>query len=145
MTSCESLGMGLLSGYLDHELTQGEAQKVRIHLENCAECNALYEDMKNMREVSMNTRFKEPRDHEWNELPKTVAGGFMRRLGWLIVIIWAVLTVGFTLWQIAASPENLLIKVLIFGGLSGFTLLFISVVLDRLKAAKNDPYRKVDK
>ena len=28
----------LISGYLDGELTQGDAQRVRVHLEDCAVC-----------------------------------------------------------------------------------------------------------
>ena len=28
----------LLSGYLDHALTQADEQRVRIHLEDCATC-----------------------------------------------------------------------------------------------------------
>lgn len=32
-----------LSAYLDGELTAGEAEKIRSHIDNCAECRAVYE------------------------------------------------------------------------------------------------------
>ena len=36
-------------------------------------------------------------------------------------------------------------RVLVFGGLSAFALLFLSVLLDRINAARTDPYREVEK
>ena len=36
-------------------------------------------------------------------------------------------------------------KLLIFGGLSGAALLFVSVLIDRLAIMRNDPYRRVQR
>ena len=45
----------LISGYLDRELTQGEAQRVRLHLEDCAECRSLADEITRLREATMAT------------------------------------------------------------------------------------------
>ncbi len=145
MSQCNGLNQDLISGYLDNELTQGLEQRVRIHLEDCEVCRRIHEEMKQMREVSMNTQFKEPDNDQWGELPKTPASSFFRRIGWLFFLAWAVLIAGYTIYEIATGPEDLFGKLLFFGGISGFLLLFLSVLIDRLKTLKNDPYRRIDK
>ena len=135
----------LLSGYLDGELTQQEEQHVRIHLEDCAPCRTVFEDLSNLREVAMNTPIKEPEDSQWNEAPKNVASSVSRGLGWLLVVLWAVLMTGFALWQFWQEADDLWARLLVFGGLSAFGLLFISVLLDRIRSSQSDRYREVKK
>ena len=43
------------------------------------------------------------------------------------------------------SDEPLAGKLIVFGGWTGFGLLFLGVLLDRLKAMKTDRYREVEK
>ena len=38
----------LLSGYLDSELTQGDEQRVRLHLEGCAACKSEIEELRKL-------------------------------------------------------------------------------------------------
>lgn len=135
----------LLSGALDHELTQRDAQRVRLHLEDCAACRAVFAEMQQLREVTMTTRVDEPRDIQWDESPRTTVSAVSRRLGWLIALIWLAGTTGFALWQLAISPEDLAPKLIVFGGLFGGALLFASVLLDRLRDARTDRYRGVDR
>jgi len=60
-------------------------------------------------------------------------------------VIWLVGLSAFGLWQFITSPENLLEKLLVVGGVAGFVLLFVSILLDRLKDSKTDRYRRVQK
>ena len=62
-----------------------------------------------------------------------------------VAIIWAVALAGFGLWQFWQGSENLMERFLVFGGLSALVLLFLSVLLDRLRTAQTDPYREVEK
>ena len=135
----------LLSGYLDGELTQAGAQRVRIHLEDCAACRESYDELRTLREATMTTRLDEPRDVQWDERPTGLFSGLSRGVGWLVLIVWAVGTAGFGLWQLATGPENLAEKLMVFGGLFGVALLFGSILLDRLKTARTDRYREVQK
>ena len=44
----------MLSGYLDGELTQGDRQRVQLHLESCAKCRTAFDEMAELR-VRMST------------------------------------------------------------------------------------------
>ena len=135
----------LLTGYLDGVLTQGDEQRVRLHLEDCPRCRSLVEDLREMREVTMTTRFEVPSDEQWNEAPRGAASGLAFGLGWLMLIIWLVGVSGFALGQLWSGPESLAEKFLAFGAISGFALLFLSVLIDRIRAARTDRYRGVKK
>lgn len=135
----------LLSGHLDGELTQAARQRVRIHLEDCAACRAAYRELAQLREATMTTRLDEPRDLEWDERPRGPLSALSRGFGWLVLIVWALGTAAFGLWQLATGPDDLAVKIIVFGGLFGVGLLFVSILVDRLRAVRSDPYREVQK
>lgn len=130
----------LLSGYLDEELTQADEQRTRLHLERCAGCRAALAEMKAIREVAMTTKFTEPDSGEWGELPRGRASSAFRSLGWTVVVVWAAVTAGYAAWGLATGPEDLAAKLLAFGGISGVALLLVSVLIDRVRAARTDRY-----
>lgn len=135
----------LLSGYLDGMLTQQDEQRIRLHLEACGSCRQVVDEMKSLREVTMTSTFSTPPEDQWDERPR---GGFSRLsfgLGWAIVIAWVVGIVGFILGQLWSGPESLTEKLLIFGAITGFALLLLSVLIDRLKRLESDRYRRVEK
>lgn len=135
----------LLSGFLDRALTQGDEQRVRLHLEDCPECRTRLAEMTALREITMSTRFAFPADDQWDETPHGPVSLWSRRLGWALLGTWAAGLACFLLWQMASGPEGLLEKSLVFGGLLGAALLFISVLSDRLRAMPSDRYRNVFK
>ena len=144
--SCpKNFDQSLISGYLDRELTQAAEQRVRVHLEDCAACRALYEELATLREATMTTTFKEPDDSQWDERPRSLGSGLSRGLGWMIAILWLALTAGYGLWAAWTGTENLVEKLLVFGGVAGFALLFLSVLLDRIRASRSDRYREVQR
>ena len=135
----------MLSGYVDRELTQGDEQRVRVHLEDCAACRTQVEDMQQLREVTMSSRFNVPVDDQWSEAPRGAASWLAFGLGWTFLIVWVSIVVGFALWQFWTSDEPIAGKLLAFAPVSGVALLFLSVLIDRLKAMRTDPYRTVQK
>ena len=135
----------LLSGYLDRVLTQEEEQRVRLHLEDCPSCRSLVADLAQMREATMTTQFEVPSEDQWNEAPRGAASGVAFGLGWLMLVIWLVGVTGFALGQLWSGPESLTEKFLAFGAISGIALLFVSVLIDRIRTAKSDRYRGVKK
>lgn len=134
-----------LSGYLDQALTQGAEQRVRVHVEDCAHCRALYEELRTHREVTMTTRFSEPSDSQWDERPRGAAAGLTRGLGWLFVIVWLAAVAAFGAWQWWQAPQTLFERLLAFVPVSGLGLLLLSVVLDRIRAARTDRYTEVQR
>ena len=93
----------------------------------------------------MSTEFHKPDDSQWDERPKTGMSLIARGTGWIVAVIWAVFLTGYALWQFWQGSANLVERILVFGGLSALVLLFTSVLLDRLRASRTDPYREVEK
>jgi anti-sigma factor RsiW len=135
----------LLSGYVDGELTQGDEQRVRVHVEDCAKCRTQVEEMQQVREVTMSSRFKVPADDQWSEAPRGATSRLAFGLGWTFVIVWASIVGGYALWEFWTSDGSFAGKLLAFAPMSAAVLLFLSVLIDRLKAMRTDPYRRVQK
>ena len=135
----------LISGHFDGELTQAAEQKVRIHLEDCGHCRTVLGELRTLRKTTMSTEFHTPADSQWDERAQTGLSLLARGTGWIIAIVWAAFFGGFALWQFWQGSANLVERILVFGGLSAMALLFTSVLLDRLRTARTDPYREVEK
>ena len=145
MTTPHDFDETLISGYLDGELTQGEAQRVRVHLEDCVECRTTADRLAQIKEATMTTDFKVPHDTQWDEAPKTSWSAALRNTAATIGIVWFVTMVGVVLWQVATEAEDLWEVVLVFGFWLAAGLVLLSVLIDRLQTRKNDPYRRIQK
>ncbi len=133
----------LISGYLDGALPQMQAQKVRLHVEDCGSCRSLLSELRTLREAAQSTRFTPPGDDEWPELPRTRPSRFTRSLGWVVMIAWLVVVSVFALWRFLTSTGDPLEIFLMLGLPGGLLLLFLSVLSDRLRELKTDRYRGV--
>jgi hypothetical protein len=60
-----------------------------------------------------------------------------------MVLAWAAVILVFAVWQLATAPEDLGVKLLVASPTAGVVLLFLSVLLDRLRTYKTDRYRRV--
>lgn len=135
----------LISGYLDGALTQTDEQRVRLHLEDCSACRALYDELASLRETTMKTRFVLPADDQWDERPRGAVSRIFRGTGWVLTVAWLVAVAAFAAWQLATGPANALEKLTVFAGVAAVAVLFLSVLIDRLRALPGDRYRRVDK
>ena len=135
----------LLTAWLDHELTQQQEQRLELHLESCEGCRRLADELAAMRETTMTTRFELPQDSEWGEAPRTAVSRAGRGAGWTILVVWVLVAGGFGLVEAWRGAEDLGTRLLVFGGLSGLALLLVSVAIDRLRAARSDRYREVQR
>lgn len=143
-TTRHEFNEALLSGYLDGELTQGDEQRVTVHIEGCADCSSVIKELRRLREATMNTEFQVPEDTQWDETPRGALSLFLHNFGWLIAGLWVVGIAAYLIWQIATDSDSLQFEgVLGFGLFLAFGLIVASALVDRLKTRKNDPYRKV--
>jgi len=133
----------LISGYLDGALPQVQAQRVRLHVEDCGSCRSLFEELRTLRETAISTRFTAPGDEDWPELPKTRPGRLSRSMGWVLMVAWVSAVCGLALWRFLAGTGDPLEIFLVLGLPGGLLLLFLSVLLDRLRELKTDRYRGV--
>jgi hypothetical protein len=86
-----------------------------------------------------------PGDDQWSEAPRGGASRLAFGVGWTFLIVWATIVAGYALVQFWASDEPPGRKLLVFAPASAAGLLLLSVLIDRLKAMRTDPYRKVQK
>lgn len=93
----------------------------------------------------MGTEFDVPPDDQWSEQPRSNASRLSFGAGWIVLVVWALALGGYTAWELWTSDEPLAGKLIVFGGWTGFGLLLLGVLLDRLKAMRTDRYREVEK
>jgi hypothetical protein len=143
---CTAIG-DLLSGYVDHELTQQQSQRVQIHLDTCAACRRLHDDLKNMKEQLRQLSYPISDEEMLDKLEKDLFASGSRNFGWILLGLAALFaavagTVAFFTF-LAAPDVPVLVKLfnalLVIGGAA----LFVSVVRERLMTYKKDKYRNV--
>lgn len=137
----------LLSAYLDGELTQEESQPVRLHLEECGACRRLLEQLHELREAAMTTPFPVLDDGQWDERPRGRTSRVLRGAGWGMLLVGVGGLVFTALRELAVEAAGMPLHELglIVGLGGGALLLFLSVLLDRLRAHKTDRYRRVQR
>jgi predicted anti-sigma-YlaC factor YlaD len=139
----DDFDQALISAYLDGELTQQESQRVRLHLEDCTSCRAIHEELQQIREATMSTSFATPEDDQWDEAPRGASSRLLRWGGFALIAAGFVV-LGILLVKAIADADTL--EALLLTGLYGGGLLvFLSVLIDRIKTYKTDPYRRVQK
>lgn len=143
---CAAIG-DLLSGYVDHELTQQQSQRVQIHLDTCPECSKLHADLQNMKEQLRQLSYPISDEEMLAKLEQDLFASSSRNFGWVLLGAGALFamvagTVAFFMF-LAAPDVPVLVKLfdglLVVGGLA----LFVSVVRERMLTYKKDKYRNV--
>ncbi|MEL6981345.1 MAG: anti-sigma factor [Actinomycetota bacterium] len=136
----------LISGYLDGELTQGDRQRVELHLEQCPSCRRIADDLTMMQEATMSTTFPVPADTQWDERPRSGASRVLQYLGFGLAAIWLVALAAALIWQAATEAESVRFEALLgLAPVAAVGLIVASALIDRLKIRATDPYRKVQK
>jgi anti-sigma factor RsiW len=135
----------LLSGFVDGVLTQSDDQRVRVHVEDCAACRMEVEEMQRLKEVTMSSQFKTPANDQWSEAPRGGASRAAFGVGWSLIMAYLAGMTAFALWQFWTSDRPILGKLVAVAIPSGLALLFVSVLIDRLRAMRTDRYRRVEK
>lgn len=89
---------------------------------------------------------REPQDFEWARLQLDPVYKTSVSLGWMLVIVGSLATLALTVYGVATN-ESLtpLTRVFILSALLGFLLLFLSVLMRRLRTLPLDPYRHVER
>lgn len=136
----------LLSGYVDNELTQQDAQRVRLHIDQCANCQHELEEIRLLRSNMSSARLSNVDNDIWRETMDDASVKATRGIGWLLLIGGALVAGGFAVYEVMTNVASWgLMEKLIVGGLyGGGLLLFISVLRQRLIERKKDRYKDVE-
>jgi predicted anti-sigma-YlaC factor YlaD len=134
----------LLSGYLDGELTQGDRQRVELHLESCSKCREAYGELARLREAVGDLAFGELSQDEWSKIMNDVTVRTSRGSGWVLYVVGLVIVCGYAAYEFAVDEKvPALIKSGVGALVLGLVLLFVSVLRERLMARKTDKYEDV--
>jgi anti-sigma factor RsiW len=134
----------MLSAFLDGELTQADGQRVRLHLEDCAECREALAEMQRIQSLTRTMTFPVPRDEILDGLERRLSVQAPQRAGWGVFLAAAAAWVVLLLVQALRHLRWPTWEELFAGGiLSGLLLVFLSVLRQRWLEQQHDPYRKV--
>ena len=133
-----------LSGYIDGELTQQEAQKVMLWLENDNEYKKLHDELLSMRQEVQSLSLQESELEYLDKLIKEPIAKTSRILGFILISASAVILIGLLLFFVFTNPTiSLLLKfgIGLMGG--GVLLLLISVLRQKMLNTKIEKYNRL--
>ncbi|MCK5004251.1 MAG: zf-HC2 domain-containing protein [Candidatus Aminicenantes bacterium] len=141
-----SVYKNLMMGLMDNELTEEESINLNKHLIRCSSCRDEYSLLSETSAKLEGMVLKEPDDKILDKVWKSPYSRFARKAGLIMVIL------GWLIMMLYSAYELLFIKetdsipgfafVII---LTGLAILFITVLRDRIKTYKTDPYKEVDR
>ena len=135
----------MLSAYLDGELTQQRRQQVELHVEVCSHCRTTLDELKRVREGIAGLGSPEPTAEQWSRMMSVTMARTSRGLGWLLGVGGAVVLAGYAAYEFATDEATAaLVKVGVAGLVGGLALLLLSVLVDRIRAARSDKYKDVE-
>ena len=139
----------LLSGYLDGELTQGDRQRVEVITEDCQDCAQTLKDMKKLRGEIGGIEYEHMTEAERLRAAKDPVAEAGANIGQVLVIGGFVIFYGTLIFfvikgMLANEDTPLFMKIGLPAIFIGMGILLTSVIIDRIKASKTDPYKDVE-
>lgn len=144
MESCERVEQ-MLSGYLDGELTQGDRQRVEVHIDACPSCQRVYDDLSELQDQVGQLKLDRMSPSEWSSIMSNVPIKGSRSIGWILLIAGSVIISVYGMWEFATDDTvPALVKTSLFAIYLGLAFLLISVGWQRLVERKTDKYKDIE-
>jgi len=141
--ACEEYHI-LISGYLDGELDEAARLTLEEHTKVCPACCRELDTMKRLVVGTTSVlAYEEPPEEVWDGFLDSVYNRLERRTGWIVLVLGLVTLVayGVVLYWLLPWASGFT-KVLLAVPVGGLILLFISVLRQRVRAAKTDRYSR---
>ncbi len=141
--SCEEQQIRI-TGHLDGELDAQETSALEAHLEDCPACKREYEAMKTLIVgTTACLKIAPPPEETWDAFLDNVYNRLERKTGWMLLIAGLIASAAYGALLFVAVPwAGWPLKVLLGALLAGLAILFVSVLRQRMRAAKTDRYTK---
>jgi anti-sigma factor RsiW len=129
-----------LMRYLDGELPPERAREVEGALETDTELRREYVLFRRMKSdlAELGGEMGAP-GAAWDRVNRRLT----RPLGWLLVLAGLGVWMVYAIYMFATGPEALWEKLAVGAVVVGLGVLFLSVVIDRLRDLKSDPYKEI--
>ena len=131
----------LMSGFLDSELDDADTGRMNAHLAECESCRTEFEEMTLLVSASSSLSVELPPEEVWDEFLKNVYNRTERQTGWIAFIVGTFSLLGWGLYEMFmldwAEP---IVKISTCIATIGVTILFISVLRQRISVHKSDRY-----
>jgi anti-sigma factor RsiW len=131
-----------LMRYLDGELPADRAREVEAALEMDTELRREYILFRRMKSdlAEMGTDMRTPLT-AWDEVNRRLT----RPAGWTLFLVGLAVWLAYAVYAFITGPEALWEKLAAGAVLVGLAMLFLSVVIDRLRDLKTDPYKEIQR
>ena len=145
MNNCEKY-RHLLVGLLDGELDPQETMEVNDHLMRCSQCRDEFEQLRETTGKLESVTFETPSDETLRRLWKNPFSRLSRIGGLLLVIMGYAALIGYALFVYFTSGKEVIWnKLSVAAIVIGFIILFVHVVVERVKTYGKDPYKEIEK
>jgi hypothetical protein len=127
--------------YIDNEMTAEEREAFSAHLETCAVCRDLLNDMSSLKEVTDSMKIAELPETVWEKYWEGVYNQLERSIAWFFFILGSLMLTGYGIYEVIIDPS-----LRNFAGLGmlfmviGFAVLMLSVIREKLAVNKVDRY-----
>ena len=133
---------------LDDEISDDDRRRFEAALGSDPELRAEWERLVRVKEITRSMRYRRPPDELWDRYWLSVYNRFERGLGWIlfsvgaiVLLAWGVWHASVALWASTEAPP--IVKVAVFALALGGGVLLLSVIRERLRLWRSDPYREV--
>lgn len=142
LNSCEHIEP-LLSAYIDDELDAPQRSEVKCHLAECERCTRELDELRGVVNAAERLAAPSVDDEVWDAFLGNVYNRLERRLGWMLLMLGALLVAGFMLYEaVVMDWPSPVVKAVCAVPLAGIGLLFVSVLRQRLHVARGDRYSR---
>jgi len=136
--------------YIDGELSDSESQQIEKLIKSEDEYKKIYLSLKKVKEVTQEMKLRKLPEMYWDDYWEHVYNRIERGISWILISIGIIIVGSFIAWQLIENiikdrNIHVLLKAGIFLLLSGFLVLVVSVVREKLMIRKVDKYREVER
>ncbi len=138
----------VMMAYLDGELENEQIKQFQAHLKDCPACRQDLEEFTSLKEITDSVSLVEPEDRVWDQYWDNVYNRLERRMGWVFFSIAGILLGLFGGCKVVEAVfldpgVGLMFKVCLVVLILGLSILFVSVLRERLYFWQRDRYKDV--
>ncbi|RMH01600.1 MAG: zf-HC2 domain-containing protein [Planctomycetota bacterium] len=140
--NCEEVSLWL-NARSDGECTPAQEGWLAEHLQGCARCSREWAELERLRLAFACARLREPADFEREALRRALGPRLLETAGWSLFVGGALILAVFAAMEMFDDEGPLLQHLAVAALLGGLGLLFLRILLERLRVRRHDPYREV--